>query len=71
LAQTAAREYDFFTDSFGAAETSHLNVGRAAGRYLGLPCGRLSWRRILGSRVSDKSGVRLLANTIAPPVVAF
>jgi tetratricopeptide (TPR) repeat protein len=64
FAQTAAREYDFFTDSFGAPETSHLNV-------VELPDDTLPavWApelaAILGSRVSDKSGVRLLANTIA------
>ena len=29
LAQTAAREYDFFTDSFGGLETAHLNVVEA------------------------------------------
>jgi hypothetical protein len=64
LAQTAAREYDFFTDSFGAPETSHLNV-------VELPDDTLpaAWApelaAILGSRVGDKSGVRLLANTIA------
>ena len=64
LAQTAAREYDFFTDSFGAPETSHLNV-------VELPDDTLPavWApelaAILGSRVGDKSGVRLLANTIA------
>jgi tetratricopeptide (TPR) repeat protein len=64
LAQTAAKEYDFFTDSFGASETSHLNV-------VELPDDTLPaiWApelaAILGSRVGDKSGVRLLANTIA------
>ena len=64
LAQTAAREFDFFTDSFGAPETSKLNV-------VELPDDTLpaAWApelaAILGSRVSDKSGVRLLANTIA------
>jgi tetratricopeptide (TPR) repeat protein len=64
LAQTAAKEYDFFTDNFGAAETSHLNV-------VELPDDTLPavWApelaAILGSRVGDKSGVRLLANTIA------
>ena len=26
LAQTANKEYEFFTDNFGAPETSHLNV---------------------------------------------
>jgi hypothetical protein len=64
LAQTAAHEYDFFTDNFGTAETPHLNV-------VELPDDTLPavWApelaAILGSRVGDKSGVRLLANTIA------
>jgi tetratricopeptide (TPR) repeat protein len=64
LAQTASKEYDFFTDNFGTAETSHLNV-------VELPDDTLPavWApelaAILGSRVGDKSGVRLLANTIA------
>jgi tetratricopeptide (TPR) repeat protein len=64
LAQTAAREFDFFTDSFGGLETSHVNV-------VELPDDTLPavWAPelagILGSRVGDKSGVRLLANTLA------
>jgi hypothetical protein len=64
LAQTAAKEYDFFTDSFGGLETTHLNV-------VELPDDTLPavWApelaAIMGSRVGDKSGVRLLANTIA------
>jgi len=64
LAQVAAHEYDFFTDNFGTAESSHLNV-------VELPDDTLPavWApelaAILGSRVGDKSGVRLLANTIA------
>lgn len=64
LAQTAAREYDFFTDSFGEPESPHLNV-------VELPDDTLpaAWApelaAIMGSRVGDKSGVRLLANTIA------
>jgi hypothetical protein len=64
LAQTAAKEFDFFTDSFGAPESSHLNV-------VELPDDTLPavWApelaAVLGSRVGDKSGVRLLANTIA------
>jgi len=64
LAQTAAKEYDFFTDSFGACESSHLNV-------VELPDDTLPavWApelaAILGSRVGDKSSIRLLANTIA------
>jgi aminopeptidase N len=64
LAQTATREFDFFTDKFGAPETSHLNV-------VELPDDTLPavWApelaAIMGSRVGDKSGIRLLANTIA------
>src|SRR5580704_9975728 len=64
LAQTATKEYDFFTDSFGEPETTHLNV-------VELPDDTLpavyapELAAIQGSRVGDKSGVRLLANTIA------
>jgi aminopeptidase N len=64
LAQTATREFDFFTDQFGGLESSHLNV-------VELPDDTLPavWAPevagIMGSRVGDKSGVRLLANTIA------
>ena len=64
LAQTAAKEYDFFSGSFGDPESSRLNV-------VELPDDTLPavWAPelagILGSRVGDKSSVRLLANTIA------
>jgi aminopeptidase N/predicted negative regulator of RcsB-dependent stress response len=64
LAQTATKEYDFFTDSFGGLESSRLNV-------MEVPDGTLPavWApeiaAIQSSRVTDKSGVRLLANTIA------
>jgi len=64
LAQTATKQYDFFTDSFGGLESPHLNV-------VELPDDTLPavWAPelagILGSRVGDKSGIRLLANTIA------
>ena len=64
FAQTAAKEFDFFTESFGTPETSHLNV-------MELPDDTLpaTWApelaAIMGSRVGDKSGIRLLANTIA------
>ncbi len=64
LAQTAAKEFDFFTDSFGAPESPHLIV-------VELPDDTLPavWApelaAIQGSRVGDKSGIRLLANTIA------
>ena len=64
LAQTAAKEYDFFSESFGMPESSHLNVVELPDDTL-----PIAWApelaAMLGSRVSDKSGVRLLANTIA------
>lgn len=64
LAQTANKEFDFFVDSFGVPETNHLNV-------VEIPDDTLPavWAPelagIMGSRVGDKSGIRLLANTIA------
>jgi len=64
VAQTAAKEYDFFTDSFGSRESSHLNV-------VEIPDDTLPavWApelaAVLGSRIADKGGARLLANTIA------
>jgi Peptidase family M1 domain/Tetratricopeptide repeat len=64
LAQTAAREYDFFTDSFGVPETSHLNVVELPDDTLPAAYAP-ELAAIQGSRVGDKSGIRLLANTIA------
>jgi tetratricopeptide (TPR) repeat protein len=64
LAQTAASEYDFFTASFGACQSNRLNV-------VELPDDTMPsvWApelaAISGSRVGDKSSIRLLANTIA------
>src|SRR3954452_25597261 len=64
LAQTAAKEFDFFTESFGAPEVNHLNV-------VEIPDDTLPavWAPelagIMGSRLADKSGIRLLANTVA------
>jgi len=64
LAQTAAREYDFFTGLFGPTESTHLNV-------LELPSETLPsvWSpelaAIQGAHAGDKSAVRLLASTIA------
>jgi aminopeptidase N len=64
LAQTAAKEYDFFTGAFGAPETPHLNVVEIPDDTLpAIWAPELAG--ILGSRVGDKSGIRLLANTIA------
>jgi Peptidase family M1 domain/Tetratricopeptide repeat len=64
LAQTAAKEFDYFTESFGVPEISHINV-------VELPDDTLPafWApelaAVMGSRVGDKSGIRLLANTLA------
>jgi aminopeptidase N len=64
LAETATREFDFFTDKFGVPESSRLNV-------VEIPDDTLPavWAPelagIMGSRVGDKSSIRLLANTIA------
>ena len=64
LAQTATKEFDFFTETFGGLESSRLNV-------VEIPDDTLPavWAPelagMMGSRVGDKSGIRLLANTIA------
>ncbi len=64
VAETAAKQYDFFTESFGAPETAHLNL-------VELPDDTLpaAWApelaAVMGSRIADRSGVRLLSNTIA------
>jgi hypothetical protein len=64
VAQTASREFAFFTDKFGILESGRLNI-------VELPDDTLPavWAPelagIMGSRVGDKSGIRLLANTIA------
>src|SRR5580658_2107940 len=64
LAETAAKEVDYFTNIFGAPESGRLNV-------VELPDDTLpaAWApelaAIMGSRTGDKSGIRLLANTIA------
>jgi|HubBroStandDraft_1064217.scaffolds.fasta_scaffold23602_2 predicted negative regulator of RcsB-dependent stress response len=64
IAQTAAKEYDFFTDSFGAPESPHLNVVEMPDDTL-----PAAWAPELAAlpsaRIGDKSGVRLMANTIA------
>jgi aminopeptidase N len=64
LAETAAKEMDFFSSTFGEPESSRLNV-------VELPDDTLPavWApelaAIMGSRTGDKSAIRLLANTIA------
>ena len=64
LAQTATSEYNFFTDTFGLPPTPRINI-------VELPDDTLpavyapELAAIMGSRTGDKSGIRLLANTIA------
>ena len=63
LAQTATREYDFFTEEFGMPESPRLNV-------IELPNGTLpsAWApelaAIPAAYVSNQAGIRLLANTM-------
>ena len=63
-AQVAGREFDFFTGSFGAPETPRLNI-------VELPNDTVPafWAPemalIAGSRINDRTGYRLLANTLA------
>ena len=64
LAQTASKEFDFFTESFGMPESSRLNVVELPDDTLPIAWGP-ELAAMMGSRVADKSGVRLLANTIA------
>jgi hypothetical protein len=64
LAQTANDEYNFFTNDFGMPESSHVDV-------VEIPDGTLTsvWAPELagipGSYIGNKSGPRLLANTMA------
>ena len=64
FAQTATSEYDYFTDTFGLPPTPRINI-------VELPDDTLpavyapEIAAIMGSRTGDKSGIRLLANTIA------
>ena len=64
LAQTATKEYDFFTDSFGELGSSRLNVVEIPDDTL-----PAAWApelaAIPGAYVGNKAGIRLLANTIA------
>ncbi|MDQ1694539.1 MAG: hypothetical protein QOH85_2074 [Acidobacteriaceae bacterium] len=62
-AQTANREYDFFSGTFGPAESARLNV-------IELPDDTLPayWAPemalVAGARIADRNNYRLLANTI-------
>jgi hypothetical protein len=64
FAQTATSEYNYFTNTFGLPPTPRINI-------VELPDDTLpavyapEIAAIMGSRTGDKSGIRLLANTIA------
>ena len=64
LAQTASQEFAFFTDKFGALEGGHINIVELPDDTLPSAWGP-ELVAIMGSRTGDKSGIRLLANTIA------
>jgi len=64
LAQTATKQFDFFTEAFGGPESSRLNVVEIPDDTLPSVWGP-ELAGIMGGRAGDKSGVRLLANTIA------
>jgi len=63
-AQVAGREFDFFSGSFGPPETPRLNI-------VELPTDTVPafWAPemalIAGNRINDRTGARLLANTLA------
>ena len=58
------KQFDFFTDNFGGLESPHLNVVEMPDDTLPAVWGP-ELAGMMGSRIGDKSGVRLLANTIA------
>ena len=64
IAETAAKEYDFFTESFGELESPHVNL-------VELPDDTLPsvWAPelvgVMGGRIADRSGVRLMSNTLS------
>ncbi len=64
LAQTATSEYNFFTDDFGLPETPRINIVELPSDVI-VAAWAPELASIPGNRVSDKSSVRWLANTIA------
>jgi Peptidase family M1 domain/Tetratricopeptide repeat len=64
LAQTATKEYDYFTDTFGLPETPRINVVELPNDTLEAAYAP-ELAAIMGAHIGDKAGIRLLANTIA------
>lgn len=64
LAQTATKEYDYFTDTFGVPETPRLNVVELPNDTLEAAYAP-ELAGIMGAHIGDRAGIRLLANTIA------
>jgi tetratricopeptide (TPR) repeat protein len=64
VADTAAKQYDFFTESFGTTESAHLNLVELPDDTLPAAWGP-ELAAVVGNRIADKSGIRLIANTIA------
>jgi hypothetical protein len=63
-AQTATKEYDYFTDTFGLPETPRLNVVELPNDTLEAAYAP-ELAGLMGAHIGDKPGIRLLANTIA------
>lgn len=64
LAQTATKEYNYFTDTFGLPETPRLYVVELPNDTLEAAYAP-ELAAIMGAHIGDKPGIRLLANTIA------
>jgi predicted negative regulator of RcsB-dependent stress response len=64
FAQLAAKQFDYFTDAFGAPESSRLNVVELPDNTL-----PVAWApelaAVASARIGDKAGARLLASAIA------
>ncbi len=64
VAETAAKQYDFFTDSFGEPESPHVNLVEMPDDTLpAIWAPELAG--VMGARITDRSGVRLISNTLA------
>ena len=72
LAQTASQAIRLLhRHLWRASKPAHLNVVELPDDTLPCRLGAGARRASSGSRIGDKSGVRLLANTMAPPVVGL
>ncbi len=64
VAQVASQQFAFFTDKFGGLESGRLNIVELPDDTLPAAWGP-ELIAVMGSRIGDKSGIRLLANTMS------